>query len=453
MSMHTKFRLAAALLVPLLAIVAGARPAAALYAEIDLEEVPIDRLVANMERRAAQNPQDADAQHQLARIHAMAYTSKRDSLIVVPGSSELWSQPTHVPFLAQCHKEIEPRNLEAPAPVLEGVGEKARPPQPEKKLADAGRWRGSHRGGEPKVQKTDDPKKQAAAKEHLQKAIAHYKKAMELAPDNLTMALGLAWVLDRSGDKDGAVAGYRRVVQLGWEQEQKLLPKEVPGGGIQLGGGVGPDWQSVTSEAAGYLLPYLDAAQDATEIATLKERVAKLMQVNRAVTPLIIPLAAGSPVEDLVDSAARVRFDADGSGVRHEWSWITPKAGWLVIDRKGNGRVRSALQMFGNVSYWCFWRDGYQALSALDDNGDGELAGNELRGLAVWCDANSNGLSDPGEVRPLAAWGIVALSCQGTAASPQLRNVYCAWSPDGVRLQDGSVRATYDVLLKRTGDK
>ena len=325
MSIHPKLKSAAVLLLAILGVVAWTRPVAALYAEIDLEEVPIDRLVANMERRAAQNPQDAEAQHQLARIHAMAYTSKRDSLIVVPGSSELWSQQTHVPFLAQCHKGIEPRNLEAPAPVLEAAGEKAPPPQPEKKPADAGRWRGSHRGGEPKVQTTDDPQKQAAAKEHLQKAIAHYKKALALAPDNLTIALGLAWVLDQSGDKDGAVAGYRRVVQLGWEQEQKLLPKKVPGG-IQLGGGVGPDWQSVTSEAAGYLLPHLDA-QDAAEIATLKERVAKLMQVNRAVTPLIIPLVAGSPVEDLVDSAARVRFDADGSGVRHSWSWITPKAG------------------------------------------------------------------------------------------------------------------------------
>ena len=109
--------------------------------------------------------------------------------------------------------------------------------------------------------------------------------------------------------------------------------------------------------------------------------------------------------------------------------------------------------MFGNVSYWCFWRDGYQALAALDDNGNGELAGDELRDLAIWCDANSNGVSDSGEVRPLAAFGIVALSCRGTVASPQQCNVYCAWSPDGVRFQDGSERPTYDVMLRRTAGK
>jgi hypothetical protein len=45
--------------------------------------------------------------------------------------------------------------------------------------------------------------------------------------------------------------------------------------------------------------------------------------------------------------------------------------------------MRFGPQMFGNVSYWIFWRDGYAAFSALDDNGDGLLRGSESKGLPL----------------------------------------------------------------------
>ena len=45
-------------------------------------------------------------------------------------------------------------------------------------------------------------------------------------------------------------------------------------------------------------------------------------------------------------------------------------------------------------------------MRALNDNGDVMLAGAELTHLAIWRHANSNGLSDPGEVRPLGYQGI-----------------------------------------------
>lgn len=72
-----------------------------------------------------------------------------------------------------------------------------------------------------------------------------------------------------------------------------------------------------------------------------------------------------------------------------------------------------------------FWRDGFQALSALDDNHDGWLSGAELTGLAVWIDRNQNGRSDPGEVISLADAGILRISVQaavdadGTLANPR----------------------------------
>ncbi len=103
------------------------------------------------------------------------------------------------------------------------------------------------------------------------------------------------------------------------------------------------------------------------------------------------------------------QFDADGSGLKRQWTWVTNDAGWLVYDPTGNGNITSSLQLFGNVTFWMFWENGYDALASLDDNGDGVLTGSEMNGLAIWHDVSHPGYSDPGEVKPLSAHGIVAV--------------------------------------------
>ena len=45
--------------------------------------------------------------------------------------------------------------------------------------------------------------------------------------------------------------------------------------------------------------------------------------------------------------------------------------------------------MFGSVTWWLFFSDGYRALDTLDDNRDGRLTGSELSGIAVWFDRNT----------------------------------------------------------------
>jgi hypothetical protein len=75
---------------------------------------------------------------------------------------------------------------------------------------------------------------------------------------------------------------------------------------------------------------------------------------------------------------------------------------WLVFDPRGEGTVATATQLFGRVSFGMFWRNGYEALRVLDDNQDGALTGVELRGLAPWRDENVHGVSERGEVKPLA---------------------------------------------------
>jgi hypothetical protein len=111
------------------------------------------------------------------------------------------------------------------------------------------------------------------------------------------------------------------------------------------------------------------------------------------------------------------------------------------------------LQLFGNVTFWCFWNDGYQAMRSLDANGDRELSGNELRNLAIWIDRNSNGISEAGEVCNPGMLGIVAISCRASEYVPTRQGAgdttaNCrVWNPAGVRFSDGRTRPTYDVIL------
>jgi tetratricopeptide (TPR) repeat protein len=372
-------------LLLLLPAVAWTYPAQARYARPDLVEIPVARLTKNLEKLARENPDDVTVRFNLARAHAMAYALKTDSATVRRGHEDegAWFgyEPEHVPF---------------------------------------------------QVAPTEDVDALEAAKKHLEQAIAAYTQVLELDPNHLSAALGHAWCLEQAEDP-GAVAAYRRVVELAWKSEKDLQMADL-------------GWHSVTAEAAGYLIPLLDAEKDAKEIATLNDRIERMLQVPRPITPIVVPLREGLSVYDLEDRAASVPFDADGTGLAKRWTWITPNAGWLVSDPRGTGKITSSLQLFGGVTFWMFWEHGYQALAALDNDGDRMLAGPELRGLAIWQDRDSNGVCDEGEVQPLSAWGIASISCRCERDTAHPDGI--VFSPQGVVLTDGTTRPTYDIVLR-----
>jgi hypothetical protein len=164
----------------------------------------------------------------------------------------------------------------------------------------------------------------------------------------------------------------------------------------------------------------------------------------RAITPIIVPLSNPGPsgIHSLLDESNHVKFNLDASGRGLSWPWLTPATGILVWDPSGRGQITSGAQLFGSVTWWMMFENGYSALDTLDDNRDGELSGAELQGLSLWVDANSNGVCEPGEVKRLRDFGITALSVKQTGTCDEGSLV----SDRGVRFADGHTLPTFDWI-------
>lgn len=382
----------------------------------ETQKVPLGRLFANLEKRLKQNTNDFQAAYGLARLHAMAYATNVTEVDATKEDKPVFGYqlsdsgiPRAVPFFSSAEAR---RNGRA----------------------------------------------------HLTNAIALYDRAIVLLknPTNfnehqwlvLPLELGRAWCLDQAGDRQKAIDAYRRTLKLAWkievtgsfdmQQWVKDVWNDVRSGTNPVHGrnrgSLGPG-VCFSEETIGYLLKLLDPVIDADEIARLKADKKTLAAMGRAVSPILVGLDPAATFQDLVDPCAAVTFDLDGSGLPRKWGWITPKAAWLVYDSDGTGCISSALQMFGAVTFWIFWQDGYCALESLDEDGDRMLRGSELEGLALWQDNNQDGICDLGEVRSVQSLGIIAISCRSSAHETGIQ-----WNRAGVTFTNGSSLATYDWL-------
>jgi hypothetical protein len=382
----------AGVLLAVAAAAAAGSAISALYVQFELENVPIERATANLERMIQEQPSNVGWRINLARIHAMAFAQKAKTVPIV--KNEQMKDWKGQPFF--------------------GYG-------PDYKQFNV-------------ISAVDAAIAEAAAK-HLQAAVAAYRDVLKVAPENSVAGLGLGWALSLAGDKTGAIEVLRQVAAREWPREEKTLS-------------AGYGEPSMVEETARYLIPLLDPTRDAAEIDTLRQRAAVLARKARFITPIAIPLRPNLTAIDITSERAHVLFDADGSGIPKRWTWITPDAAWLVFDKKDTREITSALQWFGNVTFWMFWENGYDALRVLDDDNDGSIRGSELRGLALWHDRDGDGVSDKGEVRPLAEHGVVSLSTNYEYDARHPDEI--AWSNNGVTFTSGEVRPTFDLVL-RTG--
>jgi hypothetical protein len=181
------------------------------------------------------------------------------------------------------------------------------------------------------------------------------------------------------------------------------------------------------------------------EKARLETHLEKMRQIPRAITPLIFPLNGEMSLSALTANVKPVQFNLAAERTARMWNWVTPDAGILVWDAERTGSITSGKQLFGSVTWWIFWNNGFEPLAALDDNRDGWLDGAELTGIAVWQDKNSNGRSEAGEVVPAGTWGVkrIAVRTEGNTEGVLAHG-------RGIQLHNGTTRPLYDWIPNST---
>ena len=160
-----------------LALLLASAPLAAIYMRMETREVPIDRLVPNLERELKADPDNSRRSINLARLHAMAYALKVDDL----PAARLETRSAGGTVVST---RVERGSGRCPPGAF--------PPRPPR------------RGSAP------------------QEVVRHYGAALTLAPDDLTARLGHGWVLQQSGDTPAAITAYRMVIAQAWPGEQKI---------------------------------------------------------------------------------------------------------------------------------------------------------------------------------------------------------------------------------------
>lgn len=401
------------------AVVAFSTPAFAIFALVPadrVDEVPVERLLANLQRNA-QNLTPAVQWRMIGRLHLLAYLR----------------QVTKLPVYRERPDDIAEGRIDDCAKLdaaATGKGPRNFPPAKPGERCEA---RDYSLAPEREIP-FDGFDKERPRNAHLQAAIEAYVKSRDLEPDNMRTRIALAFAFERAGFTDDARGELRYLLNLGLKQTVPLPRARQEQMNWEL--------HTVLSEGVDHFTRIAESSGDKALIAEMKSRL-DAAPPAMMVTPILVPLKQNVAFNDLIDRASDVAFDFTGQGKAEQLGWLTTDAAWLVWDPKQKKKIVSGFQLFGSVTWISFWDNGYQALGSLDDNGDGKLTGKELKGLALWRDANGDGESGDDEVAPLAEHGIVALSYANTRTSNEL------WqSEKGVTFRDGETRATYDWQLR-----
>lgn len=168
-------------------------------------------------------------------------------------------------------------------------------------------------------------------------------------------------------------------------------------------------------------------------------------------SPIVIDLD-GDGVETLGLTRNRY-FDHDANGMQERTAWAGSDDGFLVRDLNGNGRIDNGREMFGNhtlLSDGGVAANGFEALRDIDDNQDGRLDVNDVAfaQLRIWRDANSNGVTDAGELLTLEQAGISAVRTQWQTSTFVDANGQAHGQIGSAVRTDGSNAAAADVWFE-----
>jgi hypothetical protein len=132
--------------------------------------------------------------------------------------------------------------------------------------------------------------------------------------------------------------------------------------------------------------------------------------VGSSGTPLVFAFH-GEPVEF---TQAPGQFDVTGRDLSIDTDWVGEGNPWLAFDRNANGRIDDGRELFGSMTELpdgTRARNGFEALAALDEDGDGRITPRDssFDRLLVWRDKNQDRHSSRDELVPVRDWGLVAI--------------------------------------------
>src|SRR5262249_51589220 len=138
-------------------------------------------------------------------------------------------------------------------------------------------------------------------------------------------------------------------------------------------------------------------------------------------TPLVLSFDR-APV-DFTPASSSFAFDLTGTGTSVPTDWPTARTPWLALDRNGDGQINGGEELFGSATRLpdgALAGNGFEALRALDDNGDGWITPEDKvwPRLVLWSDRDGDRVSTAAELAPIAARRLVSIEL-GFAISPR----------------------------------
>ncbi len=176
--------------------------------------------------------------------------------------------------------------------------------------------------------------------------------------------------------------------------------------------------------------------------------------------PVVIPLAGPLTLTGPRDG---VLFDFDSDGVAEQLAWTRAdsNAGFLALDRNGNGAIDDGSELFGPPvfrrpkSVRSVRANGFSELAVLDgsDHGGNEDGRIDARDAAfpllrLWFDRNHDGLSQPEELVPLAEAGIRSIELTYVTVRKHDRFGNYFRYQAVVHFRDGREGTAWDVFLR-----
>lgn len=123
-------------------------------------------------------------------------------------------------------------------------------------------------------------------------------------------------------------------------------------------------------------------------------------------SPIVLDLGATGIDLAAVNTAGSVYWDIDNDNFAEASDWVGPEDGLLCIDLNDDGTINNHSELFGTAT-----TNGYTILDGYDTNNDNYItsADTQFGDLLVWVDANSDGISQSGELHTLSSLGITSI--------------------------------------------